>query len=211
MRLTRRDRWEAAVPDESVPQVLVEAKMDEGPDEISGLWLADADRVIVGAGHRIRGAGGIGLGMTVVVYGLVGCIIKLDDVGMWFMKKKSKAAQKFGQGILFMMPYLMKTLSVVGTIAMFSVGGGIIIHGVPALSHALHDYTGLLGILIATVLGLVAGMITVPLAHKLGAPCAAIAGKVKDKVKTLLDIDRVVAADLLKTVRERTWAHGCSS
>lgn len=127
---------------------------------------------------------GIGIAMTVVVYGLVGCIIKLDDLGMWFMKKKSKAAQKFGRGILAMMPYLMKTLSVVGTIAMFSVGGGIIIHGIAPLAHALHDYTGLLGILIATVLGLVAGMITVPLAHKLGAPCAALAGKVKDKVKS---------------------------
>lgn len=126
---------------------------------------------------------GIGIGMTVAVYGLVGCIIKFDDLGMYFMRQKSRALQKAGAGILKMMPYFMKTLSVVGTIAMFSVGGGIILHGIPAAAHALHDLGTLANILIATAAGVVVGLITVPVAHKLGAPCAALAGKAKAKLK----------------------------
>jgi predicted DNA repair protein MutK len=126
---------------------------------------------------------GIGIGMTVVVYGLVGCIIKMDDVGMYLLKKKSRAAQKFGHGILKMMPYFMKTLSVVGTIAMFTVGGGILLHGTPPVAHAMHGWNGWLSALAATGAGAIAGLIIVPVAHKLGAPCAALAGKVKTKLK----------------------------
>lgn len=112
----------------------------------------------------------IGLAMTVIVYGLVGVIIKLDDIGMYFTRRKSAAAQKFGRGILIMMPWLMKTLTVVGTVAMFSVGGGIILHGIPAATAALHDTGTLVKILAATVAGAAIGMLIAPVAHRLAYP-----------------------------------------
>jgi len=125
----------------------------------------------------------IGIGMTVVVYGLVGCIIKMDDVGMYFAKKNSRGAQKFGHGILKMMPYFMKTLSVVGTAAMFGVGGGIILHGIPPIAHGMHGWGFLLNGFVSLIVGGVIGLVIVPVAHMLGAPCAALAGKVKAKIR----------------------------
>ena len=75
--------------------------------------------------------------MTVGVYGLVGVIVKLDDLGLYLSRKASSFAQSCGNGILWLAPYLMKTLSVVGTAAMFLVGGSIIGHGVAAIHHSI--------------------------------------------------------------------------
>ncbi len=78
--------------------------------------------------------------MTVGVYGLVACIVKLDDLGLYLMLKKGKSVykqiqRKLGRNLLAFAPMLMRTLSVVGTLAMFMVGGSIIGHGIPALHH----------------------------------------------------------------------------
>lgn len=78
--------------------------------------------------------------MTVGVYGLVAGIVKMDDLGLHLMLKKGKSfyrqlQRKIGEKILGFAPYLMRTLSVVGTAAMFMVGGSIIGHGIPALHH----------------------------------------------------------------------------
>jgi uncharacterized protein len=82
----------------------------------------------------------IALLMTVGVYGLVAGIVKLDDGGLYLSKKTGegwlgKFQRGFGAMILKTAPYLMKTLSFLGTAAMFLVGGGIISHGVPAIHH----------------------------------------------------------------------------
>jgi len=73
--------------------------------------------------------------ITVAVYGLVGGIVKLDDLGLLLMERDSPAAQRLGRGILRAAPWLMKALSVLGTAAMFLVGGGILVHGLPVLHH----------------------------------------------------------------------------
>lgn len=70
----------------------------------------------------------IGVGMTVLVYGLVGIIVKLDDLGMMLMRQKSAAVQGIGRGLISFMPWFMRGLSIVGTLAMFLVGGGLIAH-----------------------------------------------------------------------------------
>lgn len=80
--------------------------------------------------------------MTIGVYGLVAGIVKLDDLGLHLLLKKGgnfyrKLQRKIGEQILVAAPLLMKLLSVVGTAAMFLVGGGIIAHGLPALHHAI--------------------------------------------------------------------------
>jgi predicted DNA repair protein MutK len=80
---------------------------------------------------------GVALAMTVGVYGLVAGIVKLDDLGLWLSRQASAAARAIGRGLLRAAPWLMKALSVAGTAAMFLVGGGILVHGVPALSHAI--------------------------------------------------------------------------
>jgi len=80
---------------------------------------------------------GIAVAMTVGVYGFVAGIVKLDDLGLWLSRRASGAAQALGGGILRAAPWLMKALSVAGTAAMFLVGGGILVHGVPALHHAV--------------------------------------------------------------------------
>ena len=73
----------------------------------------------------------IALLITVFVYGLVAGIVKLDDLGIYLSRKTSATAQSVGAAILAAAPYLMKLLSIVGTIAMFLVGGSIILHGIP--------------------------------------------------------------------------------
>ena len=80
---------------------------------------------------------GIAVIMTLGVYGLVAGIVKLDDLGLWLSGKASSAAQAVGSGILKAAPWLMKSLSIAGTAAMFLVGGGILVHGVPALHHGV--------------------------------------------------------------------------
>ncbi len=78
---------------------------------------------------------GIAVLMTVGVYGLVAGIVKLDDLGLYLSQRGSAVQQSLGRGLLRAAPLLMKTLSVVGTAAMFLVGGGILAHGLPGLPH----------------------------------------------------------------------------
>ena len=80
--------------------------------------------------------------MTVGVYGLVGGIVKLDDGGLHLSQRSGETAfarmqRGLGSAILAGAPWLMKGLSVAGTAAMFLVGGGILVHGIPPLHHAL--------------------------------------------------------------------------
>lgn len=79
----------------------------------------------------------IAIVMTIGVYGLVAGIVKLDDGGLYLTRCKGALQQKLGRAILWMAPFLMKTLSVLGTAAMFLVGGGIVVHGIPWLHHTV--------------------------------------------------------------------------
>ncbi len=107
----------------------------------------------------------IALLMTVGVYGLVAGIVKLDDLGLYLSRSKNNMTQKLGRGILAGAPWMMKALSVAGTVAMFLVGGGILVHGVPALHHAMASLTqglagwisGVSALALDGLVGLVAG------------------------------------------------------
>jgi hypothetical protein len=124
--------------------------------------------------------------ITVGVYGLVAGIVKLDDVGMHYMEKPGETRvatlqRWFGERILEFAPIMMKTLSVLGTAAMFLVGGGIIAHGLPLLAGWLHDiesvthelpvaadlFSGLAAILFNAVTGIVTGGVLVGAHHLL--------------------------------------------
>ena len=80
----------------------------------------------------------IALVMTVGVYGLVAGIVKMDDAGLYLSKLGSAIARGFGRFLLAAAPLLMKFLSVVGTAAMFMVGGGILVHGIPGSHDLVH-------------------------------------------------------------------------
>ncbi|MEH6565205.1 MAG: DUF808 domain-containing protein [Halopseudomonas sp.] len=98
---------------------------------------------------------GIAILITIGVYGLVAGIVKLDDAGLALTQKSGAAAQKLGAGLLWFAPWLMRTLSVVGTAAMFMVGGGILTHGVGVLHHWIeHSAESAVGLpFIGNVLG----------------------------------------------------------
>ncbi|CRM40758.1 MULTISPECIES: DUF808 domain-containing protein [Pseudomonas] len=105
---------------------------------------------------------GIAIVMTAGVYGLVAGIVKLDDLGLWLTQKPGQVARSIGGAILSAAPYMMKSLSVIGTAAMFMVGGGILTHGVPVVHHwieTVSQNSGALAWLMPTLLNAVAGII----------------------------------------------------
>ncbi|WP_299017801.1 DUF808 domain-containing protein [uncultured Photobacterium sp.] len=81
--------------------------------------------------------------MTIGVYGLVAGIVKLDDLGLYLVRNNHVSTMKHaaGNALINAAPYLMKTLAVVGTIAMFLVGGGIVVHSVPNSHELVHLLT----------------------------------------------------------------------
>ena len=107
--------------------------------------------------------------MTIGVYGLVAGIVKLDDGGVYLLEQKGVHAwarfkQSLGKLILWFAPFLMKTLSIAGTAAMFLVGGGIIAHGIGPLHHFIEQIAGSVGmlggvvtLLLNAVVGIVGG------------------------------------------------------
>ncbi|WP_382157761.1 DUF808 domain-containing protein [Hydrogenophaga sp. ANAO-22] len=116
----------------------------------------------VGMGQRIAVLVGISLIMTIGVYGLVAGIVKLDDLGLHLNQQAAAWKQSLGRGILAAAPWLMKTLSVVGTAAMFLVGGGILVHGIPALGHGIEAFAatlGWIGSLASSLAGALAGLV----------------------------------------------------
>ncbi|KAF1726983.1 DUF808 domain-containing protein [Pseudoxanthomonas japonensis] len=104
--------------------------------------------------------------MTVGVYGLVGGIVKLDDAGLALSADTrdsgwARFKRAFGRGILYSAPYLMKFLSIAGTAAMFLVGGGILVHSIPALHHVIQPYAeGELGWLWGSLFNAGVGVLT---------------------------------------------------
>ena len=83
----------------------------------------------------------VAVAMTVFVYGLVAGIVKIDDAGLYLARKGGTVAA-FGRGMVASAPWLMKFLSIAGTAAMFLVGGGILVHNVPALHHWVLEHGG---------------------------------------------------------------------
>jgi uncharacterized protein len=93
--------------------------------------------IVAGApfGQQVAVLTAVAVVMTVGVYGVVAGIVKIDDLGLWLSRKASAAAQAVGRTLLALAPRLMKALSVLGTLAMFMVGGGIIGHAVGPVHH----------------------------------------------------------------------------
>ncbi|MGI4935589.1 MAG: DUF808 family protein, partial [Janthinobacterium lividum] len=124
---------------------------------------------------------GIAIVMTLGVYGLVAGIVKLDDAGLYLSQRNNGALQALGRGLLYTAPWLMKSLSVIGTAAMFMVGGGILTHGY----HAAGEWIAGIALSAGTLpgVGAVAGGLTPTL---LNAVAGIIAGGLTLAVVTLV-------------------------
>ena len=111
----------------------------------------------------------IGFGITIFVYGLVGLIVKLDDIGLWMLEKKNTLAKMVGNSIIFLMPWLMRSLSILGTIAMFMVGGGIFSHNLSFVHHFIEQLNlspllfSLSDFIVGTLVGLLLCLISLPI------------------------------------------------
>lgn len=129
----------------------------------------------------------VSLGITIAVYGVVGLIVKMDDVGVHLAQRTSAIANALGRALVKSMPHLMKGLSFIGTAAMLWVGGGIIVHGlehfglnaVPHVIEKLSEFAEHM-----PVLGAAAGWLAF-------AACAAVVGFAIGAV--IVAIEHVVA------------------
>lgn len=146
----------------------------------AGLWMQGATLAVVA------------IAITVVVYGTVALIVKMDDVGAWFALNGSTGfGRTLGRGLVKGMPHLLTVLSIVGTAAMLWVGGSILVHGlhdlgvdwpyapIKALAHAVGD--GFQGWAITAgldgLLGLVVGLLLIPVVTRvIGPVIAAVTG-----------------------------------
>ena len=144
--------------DEPAPHALLKAVADPAVDlvafereKVKGAVRTDfvlsAEIVVITLGtmataslvQQVVVLSAIAIGATVLVYGLVAGIVKLDDLGLALHRQTDAASRALGRFILRAAPLLMKSLSVLGTAAMFTVGGSIIAHGVPTVAHLVED------------------------------------------------------------------------
>ena len=173
-------KWLHKAEDEAHHREITEALVDPDVDlvqlerdKIKGAvrtdFILSAEIIVITLGtvataaftERLAVLVGISLIMTVGVYGFVAGIVKLDDLGLNLSRRASSAARAVGRALLWFAPWLMKTLSVVGTAAMFLVGGGIVTHNVPALHHSIEGLAapGIGGTLVALLADLVVGLV----------------------------------------------------
>lgn len=135
-----------ALADPSVDLVALEQEKIKGAVRTDFILSAEIIAITLGTvqasplATQVAVLGGIAVLMTAGVYGLVACIVKLDDAGLYLSRKTGDSVaarwlRHVGRIILKAAPYLMKALSVAGTAAMFLVGGGILMHGIPGLGH----------------------------------------------------------------------------
>lgn len=160
-----------AVQDENVDMVAFEKDKVRGA--IRTDFILSAEIIVITLGtlagrtflEQLLTLVAIAMIMTIGVYGLVGGIVKLDDLGLALNRDQgggtwAKAKRSVGTGILRGAPYLMKFLSIAGTAAMFLVGGGILVHGVPPLHHFIEPYTqGAAGTVVSMLFDAVVGIL----------------------------------------------------
>ena len=152
----------SAADEASAQQALEHALLDPGvdmvafeKDKIRGAvrtdFILSAEIIVIALGtvqaasfaHQATVVTAVAAAMTVGVYGFVAGIVKLDDAGMLLLRDApaglaGRARRALGGALLWIAPRMMKVLSVLGTAAMFLVGGGILVHGMPLLSGWLH-------------------------------------------------------------------------
>ncbi|WP_105199272.1 MULTISPECIES: DUF808 domain-containing protein [unclassified Pseudoalteromonas] len=165
-----------------------EAEKEKIKGAIRTDFILSAEIIVISLGtvatasfiHQVSVLSIIAVVMTVGVYGLVAGIVKLDDAGLYLLQRgvaaKSAISRAMGRFLLTLAPWLMKALAVLGTIAMFLVGGGILVHGIAPLHHLIGhwgelagQYGGVVEALVVNgangLVGLLAGFVVVIALH----------------------------------------------
>ncbi len=178
------DRGETASSVEALPDDLEAFEQQKVKGAIRTDFILSAEIIVIALGTvqgsslglQIAVVAGIALLMTVGVYGLVGLIVKLDDNGLHLLQKPVAGGlpRGVGGGVLVTAPRLMHLLALVGTIAMFMVGGGILVHGWPFAHHLIEGVAASLApltggavlaavtpTLLSALVGVVAGLLLV--------------------------------------------------
>jgi hypothetical protein len=136
-----------ALEDPAIDLVALEKDKIKGAIRTDSILSAEIIVITLGTvaaasfGKQVAVLAGIALIMTVGVYGLVAGIVKLDDAGLYLSQRPARWARVLGRRILAAAPVLMKSLAIIGTAAMFLVGGGILVHGVPGTHDWIHTAT----------------------------------------------------------------------
>ena len=178
------DRGETASSVEALPDDLEAFEQQKVKGAIRTDFILSAEIIVIALGTvqgsslglQIAVVAGIALLMTVGVYGLVGLIVKLDDIGLHLLQKPDAGALRraVGRGVLVTAPRLVHLLALVGTLAMFMVGGGILVHGWPFAHHLIEGVAASLApltggavlaavtpTLLSALVGVVAGLLLV--------------------------------------------------
>jgi len=170
----------AAVADPKVDLVALEKTKIKGAIRTDFILSAEIVVIVLGTvqaepfATQVTVVSLLALAITVGVYGLVAGIVKLDDAGLYLLRKSvsgnfNSIQRTAGRSLLIIAPLLMKTLSIVGTAAMFLVGGGILVHSIPVLHHILEPVlhsvesvkvaASVVPILLEGLVGIIAGAI----------------------------------------------------
>ena len=157
--------WPHALPDDEEQNARRQANADKNVDlvafekeKIKGAvrtdFILSAEIIVIALGatatatllQRSLVLSILAIGITIGIYGLVAGIVKIDDLGLHMMEKDGDFTQKVGKILFAAAPKLMKFLSIAGTLAMFLVGGGILVHGINFLHHEVEDIAHLTGV-----------------------------------------------------------------
>ena len=170
----------AAVADPSIDLVALEKTKIKGAIRTDFILSAEIVVIVLGTvqsepfATQVTVVSLLAIAITVGVYGLVAGIVKLDDAGLYLLRKSvsgnfNSIQRAAGRGLLIIAPLLMKTLSIVGTAAMFLVGGGILVHSIPLLHHILEPVlhcvesikiaASIVPVLLEGLVGIVAGAV----------------------------------------------------
>lgn len=139
-----------ALADPSVDLVALEKDKIKGAIRTDFILSAEIVVIILGTlqqepfATQVVVLSGLAVALTIGVYGLVAGIVKLDDAGLYLLRKSVSGSfdgiqRFFGRLLLRIAPLLMKSLAIIGTAAMFLVGGGIIVHSIPVIHHVVQD------------------------------------------------------------------------
>lgn len=144
----RHEELQRHLADTTVDMATLEAERVRGAIRTDFILSAEIITITLGTVAdvplitRVGVLAGVAVLMTIGVYGLVAAIVKLDDAGLYLTRRQgngsaARAVRSLGAGLVGAAPWLMKALAIAGTVAMFLVGGGILLHGWPALHHAM--------------------------------------------------------------------------
>lgn len=170
-KLAEKERKEQALLDEDVDLVAFEKDKIKGA--IRTDFILSAEIIVIALGTvqeaafelQVAVVSALAIAITIGVYGLVAAIVKLDDLGLYLLRKsvagRFNSLQRFcGRSLLIFAPMLMKSLTIIGTIAMFLVGGGILVHSFSWLHQQVHQQVHHIVEWSANVMGKIASSIT---------------------------------------------------